>query len=324
MSTQVLWRRLTRTDFNAMHGQASPYGRGGGAMHIALGVRTDEFPIDLFLNAPGKKEVTIAASAGPENGGREALTISSNPHRRGGEWLVRDQFSHRHPAWSEAAGFPTVYQDDKPICILLFRVGQSFHARFLGSAQMRKLNKEAIPREFFSKPKGITSALPAMLAAFNVPSQTPIDLFDEFAADYQSAVFDPSSVIDGRQRIVAAILLRQGQSAFRHKLLNAYGNRCAVTRCSTPWVLEAAHISPYRGIKTNAISNGLLLRADIHTLFDLGLISVKPSDLRIRVAKALRRSSYSRFDGHELLIPTNKAYRPSLAALTQHYALFEQ
>src|SRR2546425_8717774 len=106
MSSYVLWRRLTETDFNAMLGEASPHGRGGGAMHVALGVRTDAFQIDRFLNALGHRTVTIEAAAGPGNAGRAPLTLSSNPNRRGGEWLIRDQFSHRHPGWSAAAGFP--------------------------------------------------------------------------------------------------------------------------------------------------------------------------------------------------------------------------
>src|SRR5205823_2979542 len=82
-------------------------------------------------------------------------------------------------------------------------------------------------------------------------------------------VFDPISIEDGRRRIQAS---RQGQFAFRAALIEAYGGRCAMTGCDILEVLEAAHIVPYRGPSTNAVSNGLLLRADIHTLFDLGLI----------------------------------------------------
>lgn len=293
-------------------------------MHIALGVRTNAFPIDAFLNAPGRREVTIEASTRPGNRGRRALTISSNPLRRGGEWLIRDQFSNRHPAWSPAAGFPSTYNAERPLYILIFRVGENFHARFLDSANNGKLIKKAIPAELLSQTKGIIPAPPALLSAFDVPPQTSLEAFDEAAANYQSDGFDPASISDGRRRIIAAVLLRQGQGAFRRKLLTAYGNKCAVTRCATTWVLEAAHISPYRGIKTNAVSNGLLLRADIHTLFDLGLISIEPSHLKVRVAGLLRRSSYVAFDGTKLVIPARDAHRPSSAALAEHYASFRQ
>ncbi|WP_200883691.1 HNH endonuclease [Archangium violaceum] len=52
----------------------------------------------------------------------------------------------------------------------------------------------------------------------------------------------------------------------------AYGGRCALTDCEEPRVLEAAHIFPYHGPQTNHVTNGLLLRADLHVLFDLGLL----------------------------------------------------
>jgi len=48
-------------------------------------------------------------------------------------------------------------------------------------------------------------------------------------------------------------------------------------------VLEAAHIKPYRGKTDSHLENGLLLRADLHTLFDLNLIGVEPDTLTVRV-----------------------------------------
>jgi len=293
-------------------------------MHIALGVRTNAFPIDAFLNAPGRREVAIEASTRSGNRGRRTLTISSNPLRRGGEWLIRDQFGNRHPAWSPAAGFPSTYNAARPPYILIFRAGENFHARFLDSANIGKLEKKTIPAELLSQTKGIIPAPLALLSAFDVPSQTSLEAFDEAAANYQSDAFDPANISDGRRRIIAAVLLRQGQGAFRRRLLTAYDNMCAVTRCATTWVLEAAHISPYRGVKTNDVSNGLLLRADIHTLFDLGLISIEPNDLKVRVASLLRRSSYAAFDRTKLVIPARDAHRPSRAALAEHYASFQQ
>src|ERR1700687_2727530 len=106
MSDYVLWRRLTETDFNAMHGEASPHGRGGGAMHVALGVGNDRFPIDRFLRATARRTVTVQTAGESGLYGPATLNFASNPSRRGGEWLIRDQFSHRHPAWSSMSGFP--------------------------------------------------------------------------------------------------------------------------------------------------------------------------------------------------------------------------
>ena len=80
--------------------------------------------------------------------------------------------------------------------------------------------------------------------------------------------------MDGRERAIGAIVRRRGQPAFRRALLEAYHERCAVTGCDAPEALEAAHVVPYRGVATNHPANGLLLRADLHALFDLGLIAV--------------------------------------------------
>jgi hypothetical protein len=321
MSSYVLWRRLTETDFNAMLGKASPYGRGGGAMHVALGVRTEAFQIDRFLHSPGQRTVTIEA-AGPGKVGRAPLTVSSNPSRRGGEWLIRDQFSRRHPAWSAAAGFPSAYNPNNPPYVLIFRVGGRFHARLANTDRLRKLGREKVPVDILSQPKGIRRAPPALLSAFDIPPQTLLETFEKEATAGDSEAFDPRSVSDGRRRVLAAVLRRLGQQAFRRKLLTAYGTQCAVTRCAEKWVLEAAHITPYRGLKTNAVSNGLLLRADIHTLFDLALISIEPSQFNIRVSGRLAGSHYAEFDGTKLLIPTRAGNRPSPAALAEHYKLF--
>ena len=106
MSAFVVWKRLTENDFNAMHGLASPHGHGGGARHIALGVCNNSFPIDAFLKSR-RRTATITTAGQLGNHPAGALIFSSNPDRRGGEWLIRDQFSNRHPAWTSLAGFPT-------------------------------------------------------------------------------------------------------------------------------------------------------------------------------------------------------------------------
>src|SRR4051812_6255317 len=97
-----------------MNGAASPHGRGGGAMHISLGVRTDDFPIDDFINAAGKTTVNLKTAPHIGVHERGVLTFATNPERRGGEWVIRDQFTHRHPAWTVGAGFPSKYSLTDP------------------------------------------------------------------------------------------------------------------------------------------------------------------------------------------------------------------
>lgn len=91
--------------------------------------------------------------------------------------------------------------------------------------------------------------------------------------------FDPKDSKDQRVRAIAEVVRRRGQAKFRKRLLDAYSNTCAVTGCDAVEALEAAHITPYLGEETNHPQNGLLLRADIHSLFDLGLISIDPETL---------------------------------------------
>jgi putative restriction endonuclease len=99
---------------------------------------------------------------------------------------------------------------------------------------------------------------------------------------------------NARQRTEAlkAIKLRRGQKAFRNSLLKAHPQGCQVTGCNVASVLEAAHIKSYRGDDDNHVSNGLLLRTDIHTLFDLDLLRIEPVSLRIRLDDSLRDTDY--------------------------------
>jgi len=130
--------------------------------------------------------------------------------------------------------------------------------------------------------------------------------------------FDPSSVEDARKKTLAAIVRRQGQPAFRLALLSAYAGRCAVTGCDIAPALEAAHIVPYRGPGTNHVTNGLLLRADIHTLFDLGLIAVDEREYTLLVAPRLSHEDYAGLAGKRIYLPKRLAQRPNPAALRQH------
>lgn len=114
---------------------------------------------------------------------------------------------------------------------------------------------------------------------------------------------EPIDLTDARRRINAAIVARQGAGQFRKAALAAFEGRCAVTGCNVPEVLEAAHIVPYLGKATNVIGNTLLLRADIHTLFDRGLLSVSSATLAVELAPALKGGAYSSLEGKIATLP---------------------
>ncbi len=116
---------------------------------------------------------------------------------------------------------------------------------------------------------------------------------------------------------------RLGQGAFRVLVTDAYQRRCAVTGEKTLPVLEAAHIKPYSEEGPHHVSNGLLLRSDLHTLFDDGYLTVD-GDLRLVVSSKIREEfqngkEYYRYDGAPLMnLPGNADERPSRTYLEWH------
>lgn len=117
------------------------------------------------------------------------------------------------------------------------------------------------------------------------------------------------------------IRLRQGQAAFRADLLRAYEGRCAVSDVDVVETLEAAHIAAHADGGRIVTSNGLLLRADLHTLFDLGLIAIDTAEWRVRVHPHVARSeSWWRqwLANRPFRLPRDFRDRPDIAALDAH------
>jgi hypothetical protein len=139
------------------------------------------------------------------------------------------------------------------------------------------------------------------------------------AAD-EAGDFDPASAEQARNKVIALIARRRGAKRFRNQLIKAYAGRCAITGCADLDVLEAAHIMPYRGDSTNHVQNGLLLRADVHTLFDVGLLGIEPERLLVRVSPTLQSAGYRELDGKALKVPEAAKDRPNRRALQAKWA----
>lgn len=122
------------------------------------------------------------------------------------------------------------------------------------------------------------------------------------------------------QRLVA---LRHGQQTFRAELLVAYDRQCAITGSGVTSILEAAHIKPFSKGGQQLPSNGLLLRADVHSLFDQGLIGIDGKSLKVLVHESLNGTEYEQFRGKTVASPKPFAYRPNKAALDEHRALHD-
>lgn len=131
--------------------------------------------------------------------------------------------------------------------------------------------------------------------------------------------FDPDTVAGDVAKVLREISDRRGQSDFRDQLLRAYDARCAVTGCKAVPALEAAHIIPFSGPSTHHVANGLLLRSDIHTLFDLNLIRIHPVKRVIVVDKSLQGTEYARLAGKTLRVPKRSKERPHKEALRQRW-----
>lgn len=115
---------------------------------------------------------------------------------------------------------------------------------------------------------------------------------------------------------------RLGQGAFRVLVTDSYNRRCAITQERTLPALEAAHIRPYGEGGEHEARNGLLLRRDIHSLFDAGYVTVTP-DLRFEVSRRIREEfdngrHYYELHGKPIFAPADRLRSPDVEALRWH------
>lgn len=133
--------------------------------------------------------------------------------------------------------------------------------------------------------------------------------------------FSPHDQEDARDRALRSVVERRGQAAFRRKLIEAFRGRCAISGCDVLAVLEAAHITPYLGPSTNDAGNGLLLRADLHTLWDLGLIAIEPDQMTVWISPTINDDMYRGYHGKEVIAPLPGYPQPSVGALRAQWEL---
>jgi hypothetical protein len=198
-------------------------------------------------------------------------------------------------------------------------------SHFFVQATLRRLNLvdvEKIQRAYLNKYPNdarLRASLNRLFGEILVEDKkvTPKKLVER--AEKQSereGVFDPDGIRDARRRVAGSIVLRRGQPAFRRKLLDAYG-KCAITGCVVEPVLEASHIIPYQGDATDHPTNGLLLRADLHTLFDLQLIAFD-EEMKVIVSPDLRGSEYWKYRDTKIADTNPKSYAPNGEAIKKH------
>jgi hypothetical protein len=141
--------------------------------------------------------------------------------------------------------------------------------------------------------------------------------WENFRAAVGSAAPElPLRALDSRtERIVgghrrAAVRVRRGQDGFRRRLLNEFGAVCAFTGPTPESALEACHLYSYAAVGKHHDHGGLLLRRDVHRLFDLGHLAVKPDTMTIDVAPSLSAfPTYAQLHGHATAAATTASHR---------------
>jgi putative restriction endonuclease len=141
------------------------------------------------------------------------------------------------------------------------------------------------------------------------------------AASGRSIVVGPSAPRYGSPVLMQP---RLGQNTFRIAVLDAYGRACSVTNEHSLPALEAAHIQSYANEGPHDVRNGVLLRADLHRLFDKGYVTIT-TDLRLEVSPRLKRDfrngrTYYPLHGATVRVPTGGALKPAREFLEWHQA----
>lgn len=150
-------------------------------------------------------------------------------------------------------------------------------------------------------------------------------ILQKYLYDYQSGEKSQFVLEEQDVRYGNSVLtkVRLGQGAFRILVTNAYNRKCAISGEKTLPVLEAAHIKPYAESGPHFISNALLLRSDLHKLFDCGYITITP-ELKVEVSKRIKEEfengrEYYRFHGTDLNnLPDRAMDRPERLFVEWH------
>ncbi|MBD2363858.1 HNH endonuclease [Anabaena minutissima FACHB-250] len=158
------------------------------------------------------------------------------------------------------------------------------------------------------KPPIVTPPLPDETKLISAREELDKEKFFTFKNDVEAC-----------KKITVSIARRQGQQKFRQSLLDAYSSKCAITNFDAEVALEAAHIIPYIETENNSPSNGLLLRADLHTLFDLNIITIDPETLKVYIHPILQKTEYRTLEGKELRVPQDEMCRPNKQFLKQRF-----
>lgn len=309
-------------------------------MHAVVGV-TDNAWASYLRERPGLTEANFWVPSGTGfkslSAGEPFLFKTHSPDNKliGGGFFDRAfelRVSEAWAVWGEGNGVPSEralhaaiqeyrgrtrrdYQPDPTIgCIILRNL---FFAEYGDELpQPRDWSPNIVTRKRYDleSPEGEYVA-----HAFHVLSDSP-------RVDYYGWDADLRTDLDDGPRYGEPALTRArlGQGSFRVAVAEAYARRCAISGSRIFPSLQAAHIRPYAQGGQHAVPNGLLLRSDLHTLYDAGYVGVDPS-YRLRVSPRLHEDFGNGLDlyrqearGEVIRLPDSEPERPAREALEWH------
>lgn len=148
----------------------------------------------------------------------------------------------------------------------------------------------------------------------------PSEADSEAEAGSKSGPAFIATMTDTRESVLRSIRIRRGQQKFREQLIRRYGARCLASGCELMDIIEAAHIDPFRDANDHHPENGLLLRADLHTLFDLNLMGIEPETLTLHFPKHVQNSGYKQLHHNILQLPEGR--RPAHSPLERRWQAY--
>lgn len=113
---------------------------------------------------------------------------------------------------------------------------------------------------------------------------------------------------DNNDEVFVLKKIRRNQSHFKLNLIQLYGLKCMISGVDIPELIDAAHIISYSSSGINHTNNGLLLRVDLHRLFDANLIRINPKTFKVKISKKLKQTEYNQFDGVKISSKIDGSY----------------
>lgn len=124
----------------------------------------------------------------------------------------------------------------------------------------------------------------------------------------------------------SAIRVRRGEVRLRNQLIRDYRSECAISGKCAKDLLEVAYVAPYPAGDVHSTRNTVLLRTDLHTMWDLNLIGVDPDTMEVHISDKMRGTYYESFVGAKLALPRDGAPIDAVALKErwQHFAQHEK